>query len=103
MGPASAAGASLPHSTRRADGDFQSLRGHAFALVSVGAGGRAEVALDLAGGEPVSRRFGVWRLRAPAAAQVVPALRRAGLLRATEPDRAVRTFSHIASGDPLVP
>jgi subtilisin family serine protease len=103
MGPASAAGASLPHSTRRADGAFQSLGGHAVALVSVSAGSRAEVALDLAGGEPVSRRFGVWRLRTPAAARILPVLRRAGLLRAVEPDRAVRTFSHIASGDPLVP
>ena len=103
MGPASAAGASLPHTTRRADDAFQSLRGHPFALVSVSPGGRAEVALDLAGGEPVSRRFGVWRLRAAAAARVLPALRRAGLLRASEPDRPVHTFSHISSGDPLVP
>ena len=103
MGPASAAGASLPHTTRRADDAFQSLRGHPFALVSVRQGGRAEVALDLAGGEPVSRRFGVWRLRAPAAARVLSALRIAGLVRASEPDRPVHTFSHISSGDPLVP
>jgi hypothetical protein len=63
----------------------------------------AEVALALAGGKPVSRRFGVWRLRTPAARRVVPALRRAGLLRACEPDRPVRTFSHTSSGDPLLP
>jgi Subtilase family len=103
MGPASAVGASLPHAGRRADDAFQSLRGHPFSLVSVRPGGKAEVALDLAGGEPVSRRFGVWRLRAPAAARVLPALRRAGLVRASEPDRPVRTFNHTVSGDPLVP
>ena len=103
MGPASAAGASLPHSARRADEAFQSLRGHPFSLVTVGADGKAEVALDLAGGRRISRRFGVWRLRTPAAARVLPALRRAGLVRAAEPDRPVRSFSHIASGDPLVP
>jgi subtilisin family serine protease len=103
MGPASAAGASLPHTTRGADDAFQSLSGHAFSLVTVSPDARAEVALDLAGGAPVSRRFGVWRLRTPAAAHVLPALRRAGLVRAAEPDRPVETFSHISSGDPLVP
>ena len=103
MGPASAAGASLPHSARRADEAFQSLRGHPFSLVTVSADGKAEVALDLAGGRRISCRFGVWLLRTPAAARVLPALRRAGLVRAAEPDRRVRSFSHIASGDPLVP
>jgi hypothetical protein len=63
----------------------------------------AEVTLALAGGKPVSRRFGVWRLRTPAARRILPALRRAGLLRASEPDRPVRTFNHITSGDPLLP
>ena len=103
MGPASAAGASLPHSVRRADEAFQSLRGHPFSLVTVGADGKAEVALDLAGGRQISRRFGVWRLRTRAAARVLPALRRAGLVRSAEPDRPVRSFSHIVSGDPLIP
>jgi subtilisin family serine protease len=103
MGPASAAGASLPHTTRRADDSFQTLRGHPFSLVTATSDGKAEVALDLAGGEAVSRRFGVWRLRTPAAARLLPALRRTGLLRAAEPDRPVRSFSHVAPGDPLVP
>jgi hypothetical protein len=103
MGPASAAGASLPHTARRADDALQSLRGHPFALISVTPGSQAEVALDLAGGEPVSSRFGVWRLRTSAAARVLPALRRAGLVRVAEPDRPVRSFSHVSPGDPLVP
>lgn len=103
VGPASAAGASLPHGAAPGNDAFQALGGHPFAVVSVDPGGRAEVALDLAGGEPVSRRFGIWRLRTPAAARVLPPLRRAGLVRAAEPDRPVETFSHTTSGDTLVP
>jgi serine protease len=103
VGPASAAGAPLPHVAAPASDAFQALGGHPFAVVSVDPGGRAEVALDLAGGEPVSRRFGIWRLRTPAAARVLPPLRRAGLVRAAEPDRPVETFSHTTSGDTLVP
>jgi len=93
----------LPHATAPANDAFQTLRGHPFAVVAVSPGGSAEVALDLAGGEPVSRRFGVWRLRTPAAERVLPSLRRAGLVRAAEPDRRVRPLSHTTSGDPLVP
>jgi subtilisin family serine protease len=103
VGPASAAGSSLPHAQASVEDAFQPLSGHPYAVVSVSPGGRAEVALDLAGGEPVSRRFGIWRLRTPAAVRVLPALRRAGVVRAAEPDRPVRTFSHTTSGDPLVP
>lgn len=84
-------------------GAVQSLGAHPFALVEVTGGRRAEVALALAGGEPVSRRFGVWRLRTPAAERILPALRAAGLVRAAEPDRPARVSSHVTSGDPLVP
>lgn len=111
MGPASAAGAPLTHAAERellhraaaVAAAPESLEGHPFALVEVSGGRRAEVALALAGGRPVSRRFGVWRLRTPAAKRIVPALRTAGLLRVAEPDRPVRAFSHVTSGDPLVP
>ena len=81
----------------------QSLGGHPFAVVEVTGGRQAEVALALAGGKPVSRRFGIWRVRTPAATRILPALRAAGLVRAAEPDRPVRVFSHVTSGDPLVP
>ena len=103
VGPASAAGSPLPHAAGAQNDAFQSLSTHPFAVVEVSPGGKAEVTLDLAGGEPVSRRFGIWRLRAPAAQRVLPALRRAGLVRAVEPDRPVRTFNHTTPGDPLVP
>jgi hypothetical protein len=104
VGPAaSAAGASLPHVSAPAGDAHQSLGGHPFAVVAVSPGGRAEVTLALAGGRPVSRRFGIWRLRTPAAQRVLPALRRAGLVRASEPDSPVRSLSHMTSGDPLVP
>jgi subtilisin family serine protease len=111
VGPASAAGAPVTHATEQVLAErtgartvvAESLDGHPFALVELTGGRQAEVALALAGGEPVSRRFGVWRLRAPAAKRVLPALRAAGLVRAAEPDRPVHTLSHISSGDPLVP
>jgi Subtilase family len=102
VGPASAAGSPLLHAATPANDAFQALRGHPYAIVSVTPGGTAEVTLDLAGGEPASRRFGVWRLRASAADRVLPSLRRAGLVRGAEPDRPVRTFNHTTS-DPLVP
>ena len=111
MGPASAAGAPPSHAfdelAPRALGPparaVQALSGHPFSLVEVTGGRKAEVALALAGGKPVSRRFGIWRLRTPAAQRIVPALRAAGLVRAAEPDRPVRALSHVTSGDPLVP
>lgn len=110
-GPASAAGAPLSHATdellrhRTAApaGPVQPLGGHPFAIVGVRPGAGGEVALALAGGKPVSRRFGVWRLRTPAARRILPALRATGLVRAAEPDRPVRVLSHITSGDPLLP
>jgi subtilisin family serine protease len=110
-GPGSAAGAPLSHAAEevllhrsgtRADA-VQSLSGHPFAVVEITGGARAEVALALAGGRPVSRRFGIWRLRSPAARRILPALRAAGLVRAAEPDRPVQVLSHVTSGDPLVP
>jgi hypothetical protein len=111
VGPASAAGAPVSHDetellrqrTAAPASPVQPLGSHAFAVVEVRPGAGAEVALALAGGKPVSRRFGVWRLRSPAARRVLAALRASGLVRAAEPDRPVRVLSHITSGDPLVP
>jgi serine protease len=111
VGPGSAAGAPrshdvdevLRHRTAAPARAVQSLSGHPYAVVEVTGGRRAEVALALAGGRPVSRRFGIWRLRTPAAQRILPSLRAAGLVRVAEPDRPVRVFSHITSGDPLVP
>ena len=70
MGPASAAGApplhavdDLVHERSVASARaVQALSGRPFSLVEVTGGRRAEVALALAGGKPVSRRFGIWRL-----------------------------------------
>ena len=111
MGPASAAGAPLAPADNqvllaRGDGPaaaVEPLQDHPFTLVEVTGGRRAEVALALAGGKAISPRFGVWRLRTPAAKRLVPVLKAAGLVRAAEPDRPVRALSHVTSGDPLVP
>jgi hypothetical protein len=101
--PAAAAG-ELRARTAEPTRAFQAFGGQPYAVVELDRGrAGAEVTLALAGGKPVSRRFGVWRLRTPAARRILPALRRAGLLRASEPDRPVRTFNHITSGDPLLP
>jgi Subtilase family len=83
---------------------IQSLGAHPFAVVDLETpGSAAEVSLALAGGKPIARRFGVWRLRTPAARRVLPELRRAGLLHAVEPDLPVQLFHHTTSGDPLLP
>jgi hypothetical protein len=90
-----------PDSPARA---IQSLGAHPFAVVDLDTpGSAAEVTLALAGGKPVARRFGVWRLRTPAARRVLPVLRRAGFVHAVEPDRPVELFHHTTSGDPLLP
>jgi hypothetical protein len=110
VGPVFAVGAPAAHASdqvleQRAAAraqPVQPLGSHAFALVEVG-DRRAEVALALAGGRPVSRKLGIWRLRTPAAERVLAPLRRAGLVRAAEPDRPVKLFHHTTSGDPLVP
>ena len=81
---------------------MQAFGSHPYAVVELDGPG-AEVTLALAGGKPVSRRFGVWRVRTQAARRVLPALHRAGLLRAAEPDLLVTLFNHTASGDPLQP
>jgi subtilase family protein len=111
VGPAAATAApqapdyhSLEQNRPARQSTVQPLGGHPFAVVAVerpGAG--AEVTLALAGGKEIARRFGIWRLRTPAARRVLPALLHAGLVHAAEPDRPVDALSHIASGDPLLP
>ena len=106
LGPAAAAGAPVGNaSAHQPERAFTALAGHPYALVELDrlGGSRAEVALALAGGRPVSKRFGVWRLPSPTARRLLPALRAAGLVRAAEPDRPLERLSHITSGDPLVP
>jgi Subtilase family len=112
LGPASAAGAQASPATSqplgaraaRSTRSLQSLAGHPYAIVQLQRRGtQAEVTLALAGGRPLARRFGVWRLRATAARRILPALRRVGLVRAAEPDRPVAIFHHTTAGDPLLP
>jgi subtilisin family serine protease len=52
-----------------------------------------------AGGTELARELRIWRV--PAAA--VPALRRAGVIRLSTPERLLRTTAVVDTGDPLVP
>jgi hypothetical protein len=76
-----------------------------FTLVQVDRSRAAEAApaLQLHRAEQVSPALGVWRVRTTVARQVVPQLRRAGLVVAAEPDRVVATTSHTAPTDELFP
>ena len=73
---------------------------HADSLVGVRPTAAAEARLRAAGGTPIVRRLGIWRLDAARAKAVAPALRRAGLLRYVEPDRR-QPEAHLTAGDPL--
>ena len=53
-----------------------------------------------AGGTPVARQLGIWRVASGRATAIAPALRRAGLLRYVEPDRP-QPGAHLTAGDPL--
>jgi hypothetical protein len=111
VGPVTSAGAATAAAAQLQRGrpdaparTIQSLGAHPFAVVDLETpGSAAEVSLALAGGKPIARPFGVWRLRTPAARRVLPELRRAGFLHAVEPDRPVELFHHTTSGDPLLP
>src|SRR4051794_33547351 len=70
------------------------------ALVGVRRTPAAEALVRAAGGVPVARSLGIWRLASIRAAAVAPALRRAGLLRYVEPARLQRE-AHLTAGDPL--
>lgn len=63
--------------------------------------------LRLSGGELIGPELLLWRLRRETAAQVLPGLRRAGVIRATAPDRPLRLrrrpVTHVSPPDPLVP
>ena len=77
-----------------------SLPGYDYALVGVRPTPAAEALVRAAGGKPVVRRLGIWRVDAARAAAIAPALRRAGLLRYVEPDRP-QPEAHLTAGDPL--
>src|SRR5512135_926946 len=69
-------------------------------LVGISSGAQAEAIVRAAGGLPVARRLGIWRLSGIGAATAVPALRRAGALRYVEPNRVIPP-AHLTAGDPL--
>ncbi|MBD0349248.1 MAG: S8 family serine peptidase [Thermoleophilia bacterium] len=77
------------------------LTGHAYALVAVSDGVGARVLLHAAGGERIAPDLGIWRLPTPAARRLIPRLRRLGVLRYAEPDRAQLPAGHLTAGDPL--
>ena len=111
VGPvtSAAAASAAPLQLQRARADtparaVPSLGSHPFAVVDLEAPrSAAEVTLALAGGKPIARRFGAWRLPTPAARRVLPVLRQAGFIHAVEPDLPVQFFHHTTSGDPLLP
>jgi hypothetical protein len=76
------------------------LAGYDAALIAVRRAPAAEALIRAAGGTPVARKLGIWRLASTRAAAIAPALRRAGLLRYVEPDRP-QPEAHLTAGDPL--
>jgi len=66
------------------------------------AGGGLSPALRAAHARLVSPALNVWRVEAPARGAIA-ALRAEGLLALAEPDRRLIPFTHLNSGDPLLP
>jgi hypothetical protein len=66
-------------------------------------GGGLSPELRAAHARLVSSGLNVWRVPATRARSVVAALRAERLLARSEPDRRIVSFSHLSSGDPLVP
>jgi hypothetical protein len=76
---------------------------HALVRLARDAPPPARQALRRAGGELVAERLGVWRLPAPAAGRLAPALALSGAAIDFEPDRKRQRLDHLAAGDPLLP
>jgi hypothetical protein len=76
-----------------------------YTLVQVRHGSEASAAptFALLRAERISKTLGVWRLPSATAAQVVPGLRAAGLVRAAGADASYTADDHISHGDPLLP
>ena len=66
-------------------------------------GGGLSPELRAAHARLVSPALNVWRVEAAQAKRVVAALRAEGLLARAEPDRRLVPFTHLSSGDPLLP
>jgi Subtilase family len=66
-------------------------------------GGGLSPELRAAHARLVSPALNVWRVEAGQAKRVVAALRAEGLLARVEPDRRLVSFTHLSSGDPLLP
>jgi hypothetical protein len=66
-------------------------------------GGGFSPQLRAADARLVSPALNVWRVEAAHAKHVVAALRAEGLLARAEPDRRLVPFTHLSSGDPLLP
>jgi subtilisin family serine protease len=64
---------------------------------------RADAPLQFLGGQRVSRTLDIWRIGSFALVPALPALERAGLVRAVEPDRVRHADARLDFGDPLVP
>ena len=73
----------------------------ALAQLSVPGGGLSP-ALRAARARLVSPALNIWRIAAPASG-VISALRAEGVLAGAEPDRRLVPFTHLNSGDPLLP
>jgi hypothetical protein len=78
----------------------EALAGYDGAVLGLRRATAAEALVRAAGGEPVARSLGIWRLPTSRARDVVPVLRRAGYLRYVEPDRP-QPRAAFTTSDPL--
>jgi hypothetical protein len=81
---------------------LEALSDFRFTLVGLEADPAAERLVANHGGTILSPGLHIWRLRSGTANSLLPRLRRLGALRYAEPDRPVRSNSHLNGGDPLV-
>jgi hypothetical protein len=82
--------------------ELASLSASTHALLQLD-GARGRAAVRAAGGTPVSRRLGIWRLPSAAAQRLVPRLAVSGTLLDVERELPRVAAGHLDGGDPLIP
>jgi len=100
--PAQAAGGGVQAPPIPSGRSLAALVANDHALLALRGGPRAERLVAAAGGRLVSAALRLWRVDGGAAARLVPALSRRGLLRYAEPDRVRARDEHLDQGDPLL-
>jgi subtilisin family serine protease len=98
--PPAASAAGFAHAAQR---DADVVKGKAALVQLTSAGAALSPALRAAHAQLVAADLNVWRVPARSVAHALPALRAEGVLEHAEADRRIVSFTHLASGDPLLP